>query len=412
MLPTRINVLTKQDKVGSQSLDVATGKYSGAEVKFDGTLWTSNALLSLMLRSPLSTTHFSTTEQDLVKIKIGVDADWAKVAAVDFGSLFAIKQDGSLWSVGYNPSGLLGVGSSALFTKTMQRIGSDSWQDLAISGNTVHGVQTDGSLWSWGNGFGSLPVYRGSNILSVTGEFTIGVDGALSKIGEPAILEHLGAAPPVGSVTASIAGLYPNVVLELSCTSYYDCTSMQFSNDGVNWSAPEAYSPLKNWTLSGQYGAETVHARFIDMNGEQSTSSYTLSTKMGGVSSAVYDIASNVVTLSLSCESYAECSMVEFSSDNANWSSPEAYASTKWWTPNVFSLPRYVYVRFTDSNGVKQVYSSSVSGFKVRRFSRSFGESQVYSAPDFRSKSRGFSLSSKYRFKSKRFSRLFKFRFR
>ncbi len=42
---------------------------------------------------------------------------------------------------------------------------------------------------------------------------------------------------------------------------------MRFSNDGVNWSAPEAYASLTNWTLSSGGGVKTVYARFGDLAG-------------------------------------------------------------------------------------------------------------------------------------------------
>lgn len=38
--------------------------------------------------------------------------------------------------------------------------------------------------------------------------------------------------------------------------------AMQFSNDGVTWSAPEAYARTRNWTLSAGAGAKSVHVRF------------------------------------------------------------------------------------------------------------------------------------------------------
>jgi hypothetical protein len=39
---------------------------------------------------------------------------------------------------------------------------------------------------------------------------------------------------------------------------------MQFSNDGVNYSAEEPYATSKAWTLSSGDGAKTVYVRFRD----------------------------------------------------------------------------------------------------------------------------------------------------
>ncbi len=39
---------------------------------------------------------------------------------------------------------------------------------------------------------------------------------------------------------------------------------MQFSNDTIDWSNPETYTPSKAWTLLSGAGTKTVYARFRD----------------------------------------------------------------------------------------------------------------------------------------------------
>jgi hypothetical protein len=80
--------------------------------------------------------------------------------------------------------------------------------------------------------------------------------------------------PPTGSVLINNGSPLtndPNVVLTLSATDDIGTvTSMQLSNDGVNWNASEPYATTKNWTLSAGEGTKTVYARFSDNAGNWS----------------------------------------------------------------------------------------------------------------------------------------------
>jgi hypothetical protein len=55
-----------------------------------------------------------------------------------------------------------------------------------------------------------------------------------------------------------------NVTLTLSATDPAGVATMQFSNDGVSYSAEEPYATSKAWTLSNGDGAKTVYVRFRD----------------------------------------------------------------------------------------------------------------------------------------------------
>jgi len=46
---------------------------------------------------------------------------------------------------------------------------------------------------------------------------------------------------------------------------------MQFSNDGINWSAVQGYNTTKSWTLVSGDGTKTVRVRYIDWAGNVST---------------------------------------------------------------------------------------------------------------------------------------------
>ncbi len=80
--------------------------------------------------------------------------------------------------------------------------------------------------------------------------------------------------PPTGTITinSGAAVTYnPAVTLTLTCSDNVGCSQMQFSNDDVTYSTPEAYGTTKSWTLSPGYGTKTVYAKFKDVAGNWST---------------------------------------------------------------------------------------------------------------------------------------------
>jgi len=54
------------------------------------------------------------------------------------------------------------------------------------------------------------------------------------------------------------------VTLTLAAADSQGVATMQFSNDGVSWSAEEPYAATKAWTLSGGEGTKAVYVRFRD----------------------------------------------------------------------------------------------------------------------------------------------------
>lgn len=91
--------------------------------------------------------------------------------------------------------------------------------------------------------------------------------------------------PPTGTITINGAATYTTstaVTLALSATDNAGpVTQMQFSNDGVSYSAPESYTTSKSWTLASGDGAKTVTTKFQDTAGNWSapaSASITLDT--------------------------------------------------------------------------------------------------------------------------------------
>jgi YD repeat-containing protein len=80
--------------------------------------------------------------------------------------------------------------------------------------------------------------------------------------------------PPTGTITINSGATItcnPSITLTLTCSDNIGCSQMQFSNDNVTYSTPEAYATTKSWTLSPGDGTKTVYAKFKDVAGNWST---------------------------------------------------------------------------------------------------------------------------------------------
>lgn len=83
---------------------------------------------------------------------------WLK--AVPGTTSAGIRTDGTLWTWAYNGSGTLGLNDLVHRSSPVQ-IGSNTWIDIAVANQTalglaqqhMLGVQSNGTLWSWGYGF-------------------------------------------------------------------------------------------------------------------------------------------------------------------------------------------------------------------------------------------------------------------
>lgn len=124
-------------------------------VKKDGTLWGvgTNSYGQLGLGH---TTNVG------VETQVGANTDWKEVAVTgqSFGSTYAIKTDGSLYSWGYNLDGQLGLGDTTNRSSPVRIGSSNNWSSISCvptSSNFVLALKSDGTLWAWGqNSSGQL----------------------------------------------------------------------------------------------------------------------------------------------------------------------------------------------------------------------------------------------------------------
>jgi hypothetical protein len=183
---------------------------------------------------------------------------------------------------------------------------------------------------------------------------------------------RLDTVPPTGSVVINGDNTYAtsiHVTLTLSASDANGVSQMCFSNDGSNWTAWEAYSTSKSWTLTSGDGTKTVYVKFKDSAGNPSpaySDSIILDTTPPTGSIVINNgstyTTSTSVTLALSAsDATSGVSQMCFSNDGSTWTDWEAYATSKSWTLSPGDGTKTVYVKFKDAAGnPSSVYSDNI----------------------------------------------------
>jgi len=88
--------------------------------------------------------------------RIGHDTNWTSVAVGGHHNL-AIKSDGTLWGWGENIYGQLGDGKSGRFrmqSTPVPSVPGNDWKQAAVGGSHSLALKNDGTLWGWGLNWG------------------------------------------------------------------------------------------------------------------------------------------------------------------------------------------------------------------------------------------------------------------
>jgi len=127
-----------------------TGGYvHSAAIRNDGTLWTTGWNMYGQLGLGDTTTR-------IIFSQVDTSHTW-KLASAGGIMTYAIKNDGTLWGWGYNGDGELGSGNTISQSKPTQIGSANNW--VAVSAGFQFGIalKADGTIWSWGfNGNGQL----------------------------------------------------------------------------------------------------------------------------------------------------------------------------------------------------------------------------------------------------------------
>lgn len=148
---------------------VSAGDFHGVGIKMDGTLWNwgTNGFGQLGFPSNIN------QPQSYAITQLGTDNNWLNVDADQFYTV-AIKNNGTIWSWGYNSKGQLGIGNYS-YSAQPKQIGLDSdWKSISCGDEMAVGIKTDGSIWVWGNIVSSTP--NSAFFVSRTTPLRLGID--------------------------------------------------------------------------------------------------------------------------------------------------------------------------------------------------------------------------------------------
>ena len=105
--------------------------------------------------------------------------------------VFKNKTGGTMWGWGNNYYGTLGQNNTSAVSSPVQVVGGNGWTSIKTDNgsNSIGGVKNDGTLWSWGyNNFGQLGQNQGSNNVSRSSPTQVpGTTWKHVSIGKPAM---------------------------------------------------------------------------------------------------------------------------------------------------------------------------------------------------------------------------------
>ena len=167
---------------------------------------------------------------------------------------------------------------------------------------------------------------------------------------------------PTGSISINNNAVYTNslkVTLNLSATDSSGLSRMQFSNNSVIWSTPEAYATTKSWVLTSGLGTKKAYVKFKDNSGNWSkaysdaiildTTAPTGKILINNNAGKTFPIR---VTLNLSAADIGSgVAGMKFSNNNSTWSAPEPYTAVKAWALTSGFGSKTVYVKYKDNAG-------------------------------------------------------------
>ena len=160
---TRTNTVTSPIQVGSNGsvLATANGGAFGIAIGADKFLYTTGSNIFGQLGTTISysgATPTATREKWwFTFLQIGTNK-WKQIAAGGFSG-YAIREDNTLWSWGYNSKGELGDGSVTTRSSPVQVVSTSLSSPVLISAGSQYALAVDnnGLVWSWGaNQLGQL----------------------------------------------------------------------------------------------------------------------------------------------------------------------------------------------------------------------------------------------------------------
>ena len=129
-------------------------RWGALAFKTDGTMWG-------MGNNGYGILGLNTTSDDYSSpVQIGTDTTWSSTWYQSISSSYsvhAIKTDGTMWSWGKGAEGALGQNNTTNYSSPRQVGTGTDWDKVAMGTECTHAIRTDGTLWAYGrNNFGQL----------------------------------------------------------------------------------------------------------------------------------------------------------------------------------------------------------------------------------------------------------------
>ncbi|HLJ16291.1 MAG TPA: hypothetical protein VKV15_17460, partial [Bryobacteraceae bacterium] len=204
----------------------------------------------------------TTTNRSIPVQVVGLSGITAIAAGQDHS--MALKNDGTVWTWGYNGYGNLGNGSTTQSPNVVQVTGLSSVAQIAAGSNHSLALKSDGTVWGWGyNGYGNLGdgstanrvnIVQTSGLSGVTGvaagtyhSLAVKSDGTVWAWGYNGDGE-LGIATNVNHVTAVQVNTLSTAVAVAAGSAH----SLALTNDGKLWGwGDNQYGELGHGTGNG-----------------------------------------------------------------------------------------------------------------------------------------------------------------
>ena len=134
------------------SWKTVTGGYGwSAGIQTNGTLWTwgrnGNGVLGA---------NVAPGTNDSSPIQVGTATNWKQVAATNTTTIGAntmggIRTDGTMWTWGNGGSYVLGTGVTTAYSSPVQIGALTTWKQISCGYNFMGAIATNGSIWTWGS---------------------------------------------------------------------------------------------------------------------------------------------------------------------------------------------------------------------------------------------------------------------
>ena len=135
----QIGTATNWQKISASS-DMTIG------LKTDGTIWGWGQNDQYEMGNNTCCTN------QLTPIQIGTANHWVDIETSRGASVFALKNDGTIWGWGLNLAGLLG-NSTVMARSIPTQLNADTdWASIHVGAAHILALKTNGTLWAWGGG--------------------------------------------------------------------------------------------------------------------------------------------------------------------------------------------------------------------------------------------------------------------